>query len=82
MSGLPACANLFDRSGPLSVKEYERDCPDDELVLYRNHLHRSELYPNGVECLIHVPKAKLAELEKTGYFHGEVMNVRPVKDPS
>jgi hypothetical protein len=57
----------------LSVQEFEADFPDDELVLYRNEVL-------DVECLIAIPKAKLAERAAQGvepfWRHGETMHVR------
>ena len=61
------------RLPPLTVAEFERDLPDDELVIYRNEVR-------NVECLIAIPRAKLqAQLKKRiepFWRHGETMHVR------
>lgn len=55
------------------VQEFEQDFPDDELVVYRNEITQ-------VECLIAIPKAKLAERAKAGkvpfWRHGETIHVK------
>ena len=44
----------------LNAADFANDFPDCEVFVYRNHVHRSEGYPNGFECIIAVPKAKIA----------------------
>lgn len=53
--------------------------------MYRNRVARIDGWPDGFECLIAVPKAKLRKLKSDGgrppfWRHGEVMNVRPARN--
>ena len=71
-------------TAPLAV-EFAPDFPDHELIVYRNSVARIDGWPDGFECLIAVPKAKLRELKSEGgqppfWRHGEVMNVRPARN--
>lgn len=61
----------------MTVAELEADFPDDELVVYRNHVF-------GFEALIAMPKAKIAEQAKRGiaplWRHGDTITVRPARE--
>ena len=68
------------------VAEYEADFPDDELIVYCNTAVPIEGWPHGFECLIRVPKAKIAAAlaaaeKKEGapplWRHGDVIEVHP-----
>lgn len=48
------------RSTALDPVEFIADFPDHEVFVYRNHTLRSEGFPNGIECLITIPKSKIA----------------------
>lgn len=56
------------------VQEFEQDFPDHELVARRSDVA-------GFECLIAIPKAKIAERAKEGkepfWRHGETIHVKP-----
>lgn len=68
---------------PLRAADFEADYPDHEIIVYRNHVFRSDALPNGFECLILIPRANIAPDRKPFWRHGEVMDVRAaVNKPS
>ena len=66
----------------MTPEEFAERFPDHETLVYRNTAVLIEGWPNGFECLIAVPKAKLRALRNAGmqppfWRKGEVMHVRP-----
>lgn len=62
------------------------DRPDDVVMTYRDHRFRSDEYPKGVECLIHIPQSGIeAALKRglelpAGVQHGAVVNMRSPRE--
>ena len=67
---------------PEVFAEHAAAHPDHELIVYRNTVEPIEGWPNGFECLIAIPKAKLRALCDAGgkppfWRHGETIHAKP-----
>ena len=67
---------------PEVFAEHAAAHPDHELIVYRNTVEPIEGWPNGFECLIAIPKAKLRALRDAGgkppfWRHGETIYAKP-----
>jgi len=72
---------------PEAFAEVASGMKDHELIVYRNTVEPIEGWPNGFECLIAIPKAKLRALRDAGgkppfWRHGEVIEARPPRPDS
>ena len=67
---------------PEAFAEVAASMKDHELIIYRNTVEPIEGWPNGFECLIAIPKAKLRALRDVGgkppfWRHGETIHAKP-----
>ena len=67
---------------PEAFAEVASGMKDHELIVYRNTVEPIDGWPDGFECLIAIPKAKLRALRDAGgkppfWRHGEVIEAKP-----